>query len=112
MGWLKICTCSLANQDHQRSLRSYAHVGHLPRTICVAGAYWNLPVGHQRGLFWHEVGHLLLARRSNHREAVPFMGLFCKSNHARPAHNAPPILRRAIFESELRKHQGMLASRG
>ncbi len=66
---LRVRHCRLADQDHAALRRSYAHVGHRPNTICVAHAYWGLPYSYQLGIFWHEVGHLLLSRRPVHSEA-------------------------------------------
>lgn len=65
---LRVRHCRLADQDHAASRRSYAHVGHRPNTVCVAHAYWGLPYSYQLGIFWHEVGHLLLSRRPVHSE--------------------------------------------
>lgn len=63
----RLCRCRLADQEHSRSRRSYAHVGHRRGRICVAGAFYSLPMGHQLGLILHELGHM--AFKGRHTEA-------------------------------------------
>lgn len=60
---LRICRCPSAERDHRRELRSYAHVGHRRGVLCVARAFYRLPLGHRLGLIVHEVGHLELQGR-------------------------------------------------
>lgn len=52
--------CELANKEHKRSFRQYAHVFHVPGVICVAEAFEALPLGYRLGILLHECGHLLL----------------------------------------------------
>ena len=51
--------CSVADKDHKHSTRQYAHVGHTPKTICLALAWKHISIDHQMGVLAHEVGHLL-----------------------------------------------------
>lgn len=60
--------CLLADKDHKKSLRAYCHTFHKQdkkvggikiRIICCAKAFWSLPKAYQKGLVWHEIGHLL-----------------------------------------------------
>ncbi len=62
--------CSEADTEHAESRRQYAHVGHHDGPIiCVARAFDDLPSEHQRGLIFHELGHLaLLDSHPNHSE--------------------------------------------
>lgn len=53
--------CSLADKDHRCRKRQYAHTWHYgSNIICVAKAFYRLPLSHQMGLLVHEIGHLLL----------------------------------------------------
>lgn len=53
--------CRLADKDHARRKRQYAHTWHKDnKTICVAKVFWDLPLEHQAGLIAHEIGHLLM----------------------------------------------------
>ena len=56
---LNIRHCKLADDEHRRSKRQYAHVGHYKRTVCVADAFYELPREYRIGILVHEVGHLL-----------------------------------------------------
>ncbi len=62
--------CSEADAEHAESQRQYAHVGHHDGLIiCVARAFDTLPEAHQRGLIFHELGHLaLIDLHPNHSE--------------------------------------------
>lgn len=61
---LRLRICNLANQEHQLSKRQYAHVGHVRDTICIANAFYRLPIQHRAALLAHEAGHVL-ARKYN-----------------------------------------------
>lgn len=53
--------CSDADKDHKKRKRQYAHTWHRDnKTICVAEAFFGLPIEHQAGLIAHEIGHLLM----------------------------------------------------
>lgn len=66
---ITIRKCKLADDDHVKSLRQYAHTYHVKGTvICVAGAWTTLPLYVQMGLIAHEVGHLL-AGHVDHAES-------------------------------------------
>lgn len=56
---VKIRECRLANEDHVKARRQYAHVGHHKGTICIARAFWELPGEHFFGILAHEIGHLI-----------------------------------------------------
>ncbi len=57
---IAIKVCPLANAEHERSMRQYAHVFHKPNVICVASAFQSLPLGYRLGVLLHEFGHLAL----------------------------------------------------
>lgn len=59
----KIRVCPLANSDHKKNKRLYAHVDHRKDTICVARAIWGLPDKHFYAIFAHEVGHLISPKK-------------------------------------------------
>lgn len=56
---IKLEPCYVAEKDHERSARTYAHWGHRPGVICYAKDFENLPESNQRGITLHEFGHCL-----------------------------------------------------
>lgn len=50
--------CEMADKDHEREDRVYAHVFHHPWTICVCDRFEDLPDEHKAGILLHEFGHL------------------------------------------------------
>lgn len=56
---IKVAYCWIADRDHEKRKRQYAHWGHIKNTICVARAIDNLPDDNKRGIFLHEFGHVL-----------------------------------------------------
>lgn len=53
--------CALADQEHAKSKRQYAHTFHHDeRNICVAKAFENLTENQIWAIIAHEVGHLLV----------------------------------------------------
>lgn len=50
--------CALADEDHKQTKRYYAHTYHKEGVICVAGAFYRLPVNYRLGILLHELGHL------------------------------------------------------
>lgn len=56
---LHIAPCPVAEHDHKKSKRQYAHALHRPKTICAAADFWGLPLGHLYGVLAHEIGHVL-----------------------------------------------------
>lgn len=56
---LKIKECPLAERDHRKSKRVYAHYGHLPQTICVSREIYRIPANHTVAIIAHEIGHAL-----------------------------------------------------
>ncbi len=59
---IKIRHCREVDTDHKRSCRQYAHTYHYKNTICVADAFYDLPVSYQLGLVAHEIGHILVGK--------------------------------------------------
>lgn len=57
---VKLRQCKDADAEHLEYQRQYAHVGCQEYEICVAGAFFTLPIEHQRGLILHELGHIAL----------------------------------------------------
>ena len=56
---INIIHCELANREHSKKKRQYAHTFHYEHnTICVADALWDLPVNHLLAILLHEIGHL------------------------------------------------------
>jgi hypothetical protein len=51
--------CPIANIDHKKSLRAFAHVNHIPHTVCVSGYITQIPINNILGILAHEFGHLL-----------------------------------------------------
>ena len=66
---VRVRHCPRADREHRASRRQYAHVGHVRRVVCIARAFWRLPRRHQRGVLFHELGHLALGPR-RHSEAA------------------------------------------
>jgi len=64
--------CRVAERDHTRSRRQYAHTGHVKGVICVARAYYTLPVKYRVGVLLHEFGHLAGARDEMDADALAF----------------------------------------
>ncbi len=62
--------CPQADRAHQRSPRSYAHVGHYSGIICIAHATIKLPPQYSLAILLHELGHLeLLPREHTEQQA-------------------------------------------
>jgi hypothetical protein len=55
---VEICPCPLAEKDHKENPRVFAHTIHIENTICVCRAFSRLPISNQRGIIFHEMGHL------------------------------------------------------
>lgn len=51
--------CAIAERDHRKDVRNYAHTYHYPQTICLAKDFWKLPREYRDGVLLHEIGHLL-----------------------------------------------------
>jgi hypothetical protein len=51
--------CPLANAEHAKRQRQYAHTFHHKNEICIANAFNDLPQTWQFAILLHEVGHLL-----------------------------------------------------
>lgn len=59
---LHVRYCAIAERDHERSLRQYAHTLHRDGVICVCRAFWDLPVNYFFGVLAHEIGHIFAER--------------------------------------------------
>jgi len=59
MSKIKVNLCSLAEKDHKKEKRYYAHWGHKPNTICIAKDFYFLPLNIKLALLLHEIGHAL-----------------------------------------------------
>lgn len=65
-----LALCRKAELEHRKSKRQYAHVFHKPNNvICVCRAFFLLPEKHQKGIYLHEIGHLLAGRRASEAKA-------------------------------------------
>ncbi len=52
--------CKLADKEHTTNKRQYAHTFHYnDGRICVANAFYILPIRLRLGILLHELGHLL-----------------------------------------------------
>ena len=70
--YYKVRTCPIANAEHKKSLRQYAHVFHYDGVICVARAWYSLPSVWRFGVLMHEIGHLLIGPRGSESQATEF----------------------------------------
>lgn len=68
---IHVRTCREADQEHARSARRYAHVGHYRGTVCLArAAVFELPANYLAAILLHELGHLaLLPAEHSERDA-------------------------------------------
>jgi len=64
-----VTVCQVANAEHAKSRRQYAHVFHKPGQICVADAFLDLPIEIRLGILLHELGHLALGNRGTETDA-------------------------------------------
>ena len=51
--------CVVADRDHYRDQRVYAHTGHEDMTVCVSGSIDLLSVNNIKGILAHEIGHII-----------------------------------------------------
>ena len=51
--------CVIADREHYKSRRSYAHTNHEPMTVCVSGSIDLLPINNIKGILVHEIGHII-----------------------------------------------------
>lgn len=56
---IKVKICKLANDEHRKRKRQYAHTFHNPKTICLSDAAVNLSPNQFWAIMAHEVGHLI-----------------------------------------------------
>lgn len=61
--------CAIAERDHRKDVRNYAHTFHFPQTICFAKAFWKLPREYRDGILLHEIGHLLAGPQGSESDA-------------------------------------------
>jgi len=59
MNKFRIKICPLAEKDHKKDQRAYAHWGHYPKTICISQSIYRLPKQVSLALLLHELGHAL-----------------------------------------------------
>lgn len=65
----RISWCPIAQADHKKSKRQYAHTFHRKNTICICKQFLLLPKRNQIGILCHEVGHLIAGPRANEEQA-------------------------------------------
>lgn len=58
-GRLLLALCPLAERDHRKSKRQYAHTCHRDGVICICVAFHDLPDTIKYGILLHELGHLI-----------------------------------------------------
>jgi hypothetical protein len=73
----RIRTCEMIDEERGlkktfKQKRSYAHTNHYKNTICVASDFGDLPEKHQKGIIYHELGHLF-APSGDEKDADRFM---------------------------------------
>jgi hypothetical protein len=61
--------CRDADREHARTKRQYAHVFHVPGTVCVAEAFERLPEWNRLGILMHEYGHFLAGPERTEEQA-------------------------------------------
>lgn len=61
--------CPLADGEHKKSRRQYAHTFHRRGSICIARSFLKLPKRHKIGIILHEIGHLLAGRSGSEADA-------------------------------------------
>ncbi len=72
--------CKDADKEHREYQRQYAHTFHKgDNVICVAKAFFKLPLEHIAGLLAHEVGHILAGKKEEREyKADEFANRFFK----------------------------------
>ncbi len=66
---VKICFCSLADDEHAKAQRQYAHTYHRKDVICFSRAAVELTEAQYWAILAHEVGHLLVGFEGSERDA-------------------------------------------
>jgi hypothetical protein len=66
--------CPLAQKEHDKSNRQYAHTLHIPNTICISEELLELPFGYVCGLILHEMGHLELENETHTEKDADVIG--------------------------------------
>jgi hypothetical protein len=64
-----VANCPIADRDHKKSLRQYAHTFHKIGFVCVSKEIWPLPELHLYGILAHEIGHLLAGQDASEEDA-------------------------------------------
>jgi predicted HD phosphohydrolase len=63
--------CPVADREHAAHPRIFAHVGHRPGAICIAGAFRHeLPDNFVFAILLHELGHLALMPQAHSERAA------------------------------------------
>jgi hypothetical protein len=60
--------CPVADTEHLKSKRQYAHTYHHDNVICVANAFCGLPLENRAGIMLHEVGHLVAGPKAGEKK--------------------------------------------
>lgn len=66
---IKILQCELADEEHRKAKRQYAHTYHHKNVICLAWAWRNLTFNQFWAIMAHEFGHLLAGYEGSERDA-------------------------------------------
>ena len=69
MSQFPVIECPLANEEHRKAQRQYAHTFHREGQICVARAFYRLPERLQLAILLHEAGHILAGPRGGEQAA-------------------------------------------
>lgn len=65
----RLAWCVVADADHKKNKRQYAHTYHRKNVICLANKFLKLPKKYQLGILFHEIGHLILGPRGTELQA-------------------------------------------
>ena len=74
---VKLKYCKMVDEERgdkktKEQKRSYAHTYHKSDVICISRDFFKLPMKHQRGILYHEIGHILTPGGDEH-DADKFM---------------------------------------
>ena len=66
---IKVMWCALADKEHRKRQRQFAHTYHKKNMICLARAIMGLPLHNIQGIIWHELGHLVIGPKGSEEAA-------------------------------------------
>jgi hypothetical protein len=66
---IKIQLCEIAEKDHQKKKRNYAHTFHKKNVICVCKDLYQLPLRDKAAIIAHEFGHLFAGKDGTEEDA-------------------------------------------